>query len=87
MDTRSSQWEEEKDSTEEQVRSMALKKYNQLLTSGRWSNKDPKDDPILDIVWVEQKLADGSKKSSDKSNTSNSDSTKGYPAYTRDITQ
>ena len=60
---------------------MALKKYNNLLTSGRWSNKDPK---YLSILGVAQNLVDGSNKSSDKSNTSKTESTKGEIAYIRD---
>ena len=56
---------------------MALKKYNNILTSGRLYNKNPKDYKILDIVGVAQKLADDSNKSSGKSKTSNSESTKG----------
>ena len=47
---------------------MPLKKCNNLLTSGRWSNKDPKDDHIMDLVGVAQKLSDDSNKSSDKYN-------------------
>ena len=35
--------EEDKDLTEYQVRAMDLEKYNNLLTLGRWSTKDPKD--------------------------------------------
>ena len=64
------------------MRDMALDNYNKLLTSGRWSKKDPKDAQILDLVGVDQNLADDSKKSSDKSNR---ESTKGYQAYTRDL--
>ena len=55
---------------------MSLKKYNNLLTSWRCSNKDPKYDHILALVVVAQKLVDDSKKSSEKSNTYNRDSTK-----------
>ena len=58
---------------------MDLKKYNNLLTSGRWYNKDTKVDKILDITEVPPKLADESKKSYEKSNTSNRESTKGEP--------
>ena len=57
---------------------MALKKYNNLLTSGRWYTKYPNDAQLMDIVGVAQKLADYSKKSSDKSNR---ESTKGEPSY------
>ena len=32
---------------------MALKKYNNLLASGRTSNKDAKDDQILALVGVD----------------------------------
>ena len=59
---------------------MALKKYNNLLTSGRWSNKDPNDANILALVGVDQKLANDFKKPSE--NTSK-ESTKGEPAYIR----
>ena len=31
---------------------MALNNYNNLLTSGRWSNKDTKDEYILALVVV-----------------------------------
>ena len=41
---------------------MYLKNYNNLLTSGRWSTKDPKDSQILALVLVSQKLAYDSKK-------------------------
>ena len=61
---------------------MALKKYNKLLTSGRWSIKDHKDDQILGLVGVAQKIANDSKKSYDKSNM---ESTKGDAVYIRDI--
>ena len=47
---------------------MVLKKYNNVLTSGRWFNKYPKDSKILDLFVVAQKLADDSKVSSEKSN-------------------
>ena len=80
MNTRRSDWEEDKKFTAERVRSMYLKKYNILLTPGRWYTKDPKDSQILALVGVAQKLADDSKKSSDKSNTSNRASTNGEPA-------
>ena len=45
---------------------MVLKKYNKLLSSRRWSNKYPKYDQILALVSVAQKIADDSKKSSEK---------------------
>ena len=41
---------------------MALKKYNNLLTSWRCSNKDPKDSHILALVGVAQNITDDSKK-------------------------
>ena len=62
---------------------MNLKNYNNLLTSGRWSSKDTKYAQILALVGVDQKLAYDLKKSSDKSNTSNRESTKVEPSYTR----
>ena len=65
---------------------MSLNSYNNLFTSERWSNKDPKDSQILSLVGVYQKLSDESKKSSEKSNTSNRESTKGDPAYTMYLT-
>ena len=71
MNTRRSEWGEDKDFTAEKVRDMDLEKYNKLLTSGRRSTKDPKDAQILDIVGLAQNIADGSNKSSDKSNNSN----------------
>ena len=43
MDTKRSEWEEYKESTWEQVMTIALESYNKLLTSGRWSKKYPKD--------------------------------------------
>ena len=61
--------------------SMALKNYNKLLTSGRCSNKYPKDVQILSLVVVIQKLSDEANKSSEKSTTSNRESTKGEPDY------
>ena len=83
METSRGEWEEEKEFTTEQVRDMASNKYNNLLTSGRCSNKDTKDAHILALVGVAKKPPEKSKKSSDKSNTSDRESTKGYPAYTR----
>ena len=74
--TRRSEWEENKDFTAEQMRAIDLKKYNNFLTSGRWSTKYPKDAQILALVVVPQKLADDSKESSDKCNTSNRENTK-----------
>ena len=59
---------------------MALNNYNNLLTSGRRSNKDPKYDQILDIFGVDQKRADESNKSQEKPTR---ESTKGDPSYTR----
>ena len=64
---------------------MAMKKYNKLLTSRRWSTKDPKDAKILALVLVAKTLVDESFRLSKKSNTSNRDTTKGDPAYTRDL--
>ena len=67
------------------MRAVDLKKYNNQITSGRWSTKYPKDAQTLALVWVDQKISDDSKKSSEKSNTSNIDTTKGEPAYIRDL--
>ena len=68
--------EEDKYFTAYQVRAISLKKYKNLLTSERWSNKDSKDYHILAIVVVAQKLAYESNKSTDKSNTPNKETTK-----------
>ena len=43
MDIRRRKWEEHKDFTSDQVRAMALKNQNNLITSERWSTKDPND--------------------------------------------
>ena len=80
VETRRSEWEEDKEFTEDHVRDRALNKYNNLLTSGRWPNKDPKDAQIPYLVGVSQKIADDSNKSYEKSSTSNRESTKGDPA-------
>ena len=64
---------------------MSLKKYKNLFTSGKWSYKDPKDAQILALVVLSQKLVDDSKKSSEKTTTSNRESTRGDPAYIIDI--
>ena len=45
-----------------------MKKYNNLLTSMRCPNKDPKDAHVLDLLVVDQRFMDESKKTSDKSN-------------------
>ena len=60
MYTRSSEWEEEKYFTLEHVRVIALKNYNNILTTRRWSAKYPKDSQILAIVGVAQNIADDS---------------------------
>ena len=60
MDIRRSEWEEDKYFKADQVRDMALKIYNKLLTSGRWYNKDPKDDQILYLVGVAKNISDES---------------------------
>ena len=62
METGRKEWEEYKDFTEDHLIAMALKKYNNLLTSGMWSTKYLKDSQILALVGVAQKLVDGSKK-------------------------
>ena len=85
METRRSEWQEDKDFTEDQVRSMDLNNYNNLLTSERWYTKDTKDAQILALVGVAQNLADESKKLFDKSNNFNRETTKGYQSYTRDL--
>ena len=77
MDTRRSEWEEDKNFTAEQVRATSLKKYNKLLNSRRCYTKDPKDTQILALVEVTPNIADDSNKSYEKSNTSNKETTKG----------
>ena len=67
MDTRRIEWDEDRDFLSEQVRSMTLKKYNNLLDSGRWSTKEPKGSHILALVGVTQKLMNNSNKTSGKS--------------------
>ena len=62
-----------------------MKKYNNLLTSCRWSNKDPKDAQILSLVVVAQKIAYNSKELSEKSNTFNMESAKGDPTFIMDL--
>ena len=62
MYTRRNEWEEDKEFTADKVISMVLKKYNRLLTSERWYNKDTNDAQTLSLVWVSQKLGDDSKK-------------------------
>ena len=76
MDTRRSEWEEDKDFKSEQVRDKNLDNYNNIFTSWWLSNKDPKDYQILDLLGVDQKLSDDSKKSYEKSNTSKRETTK-----------
>ena len=77
-----SEWEEENEFTAEQVRDLDLNDYNNLFNSGRFSNKDSKDDQILALFGVAQKLADDSKKLSEKSNRG---PTKGNTSYIRDL--
>ena len=62
MENRRIDWDWDKYFTAYQVRFMYLKNYNNLLTSGRSSTKDPKDSQILALVLVSQKLAYDSKK-------------------------
>ena len=85
METRRSAWDEDKYFTAEHESSKDLKKYSNLLTSGSWCTKYPKVSHILALVGVDQKLADAPKKSYDKSNTPNRETTKGYRAHIRDI--
>ena len=62
METRRIEWKEDRDFTAEQVRATELNNSNNLLTSGRWPNKDPNDAHILALVGVSQKLAYNLKK-------------------------
>ena len=57
MMTRRREWYGFKE-TSEQVRGTDLKKYNNILTSWRWSTKDTKDSYILDLVGMAQNIAD-----------------------------
>ena len=61
---------------------MDLNNYNNILTSWRWSNKDPKDAHILSLVGVAQKISNNPKKPSEKPIR---ESTKGYPDYIREL--
>ena len=47
---------------------MALNKYNNILTYGRWYTKDTKYEHILSLVGVFQKLMDDPNKTPDKYN-------------------
>ena len=76
MDTMRSEWGRGKYFISDQLIAMALDNYNNIFTSGRWLNKDTKDSNILSLLGVDQNLADGSNKSSEKSNTSNRKLTK-----------
>ena len=51
MDTSCGDWKEENEFTAEHVRAIAMKKYNNLFTSGRCSTKDNKYAQILDIYF------------------------------------
>ena len=62
METRRIEWKEDRDFTAEQVRATELNNSNNLLTSGRWPNKDPNDAHILALVGVSQKLSYNLKK-------------------------
>ena len=53
-----SEWEEDKEFTEEQARDMYPNNYNNILDSGRWSNKYPKDDHILGLGWVAKNISE-----------------------------
>ena len=64
---------------------MYPKKYYSLLTTWRCYNEYPKDYHILALVGVSPKLADYSKKSSDKSITSNRESNNGDQSYIWDL--
>ena len=64
IDTIRSDWEEYKKFIAEQLRSIYLKKYNHILTLGRWYTKDTKDAHILYLFGVAQNLMDDSKKTS-----------------------
>ena len=55
----------------EQVRSMLLNKYSNLLAFGRWPTKYPKDSQILDLVGLAQNLMDDTNKLSEKANRNN----------------
>ena len=68
MDTSGSEWEDNMKFSEDQAGAIALKKYNNLLTSARWSTKDPKNAHIPTIVGVKHNLMD-SKKTSYKPNS------------------
>ena len=82
MNTRRSEWEEDTDFAAEQGRYLSLKKYNNLLISGRWYNKFTKDAQILALFGVSQNLVYYSKKAYDKPTR---ETTKGDPAYIRDF--
>ena len=60
---------------------MSLNKYNNLLDSGRWSNKDTKDAQILALVGVDQNISDDSIRSSKKSNKDTNNVEKFFITY------
>ena len=60
---------------------MDLKKYNNLLTSGRWYNKDPQYDHIMALFVVAQNITDESNGSSDKSNRESKKLKQAYIRY------
>ena len=62
MGTNRREWEEVKEFTLEYASAMSLKKYNNLLTSGRWSKNNTKYAQIIYLVGVYQKISDESMK-------------------------
>ena len=61
METRSIEWEKDRKFTKYQVRATDLKKYNNLITSGKCSTNYPKDSWILYLVGATQNIMDESK--------------------------
>ena len=61
---------------------MSPKKHNNLLPSGRWSIKYPKDAQIIYLAVVAHRIADDSNKLSEASKR---DPTKADPANIRDL--
>ena len=80
MEYRMSEWEEEKEFTTDQLTLMVLNKYNNILNWVRWSNKYPKNAHIINLVEVDHKLPNDSKKPTENPRR---ESTKGDPAYIR----
>ena len=80
METRRSEWEEDKEFSSEKVRATDLEKYNNLITSVRCYTKDTTYAQVLAPFGVDHNIMDDSKKTSEKYNR---DARKGETSYIR----